>query len=203
MASTPAAFGANPNEVLSGPSRGLRVLEREEELGWSLYTSLDDAARKKATQAETAPFDVLSEVKALLKPLPLEGLSFAEMNTGQKIALEKLLRVHADRHPPAVADRLMKEVKDAGMDKVHFGWAGPAQPGEPHYYRLQGPTFVVEYCNAQHNANHSHLVWRSYAGDFGLPAEATPPYGRNPISVSRRRTSSRLSKSRKAATAGR
>jgi len=39
--------------------------------------------------------------------------------------------------------------------------------GAPHYYRVQGPTFLVEWANTQNGANHPHAVWRDFNGDFG------------------------------------
>ena len=44
-----------------------------------------------------------------------------------------------------------------------------------HYYRVQGPTFVLELVNIQSDpagnpANHIHSVWRSLEGDFAVPA---------------------------------
>ena len=41
-------------------------------------------------------------------------------------------------------------------------------PGEPHYYRLQGPRLLIEWDNTQSNANHAHSVWRDPTSDFGL-----------------------------------
>jgi hypothetical protein len=63
-------------------------------------------------------------------------------------------------------DRLEK-IQKAGIEKVHFAWAGEAERRKPHYYRVQGPTFLIEYDNTQNNANHIHSVWRDFAGDFG------------------------------------
>ena len=42
-----------------------------------------------------------------------------------------------------------------------------ARGGGPNYYRVQGPTFLIEYDNVQNNANHIHAVWRDFNGDFG------------------------------------
>jgi len=50
---------------------------------------------------------------------------------------------------------------------VRFGWAGGTRVGEGHYYRIQGPTFVIEYDNTQNGANHVHSVWRDLDADFG------------------------------------
>jgi len=68
------------------------------------------------------------------------------------------------------------QLKEAGIDKIHFAYAGSTQSGEPYTYRVQGPTFVVEFLNVQpdsagNKANHIHSAWRNIKGDFGLPAE--------------------------------
>ena len=57
---------------------------------------------------------------------------------------------------------------DAALDAVHVAWAGPTEPGAPHYYRLQGPRLLIEWDNTQRGANHAHSVWRDPAADFGL-----------------------------------
>jgi hypothetical protein len=165
-ARTPVAFGANPGEVPSGPHKGLRILAPEEDLGRKLLTSLDAAGRKKATLASSAPFDVLTEVLAQPRKLPQEGISYGDMSPRSRGLLREVLRTHAGRQPKEIADKLMEEAAEGDMDNVHFAWAGSPMPGVPHYYRIQGPTFVVEFCNAQNRANHIHTVWRSYKGDF-------------------------------------
>ena len=62
------------------------------------------------------------------------------------------------------------QIERAGWDKVSFAWAGGIEKGQGHYYRLQGPTFVLEYDNTQNNANHIHTVWRDFLNDFGEDA---------------------------------
>ena len=57
---------------------------------------------------------------------------------------------------------------DAELDAVHLAWAGPLEPGAPHYYRVQGPRLLLEWDNTQRGANHAHSVWRDPDADFGL-----------------------------------
>lgn len=166
IARTPIAFGANPGEVMSGPHKGMRLLAPDEDVARKLLTALDAEGRRKAILKVPAPFDVLTEVLAQPRKLPLEGLSFAEMSPHAQELLQQVMGIHANRQPKEVAEQLLQEVQEGGMDKVHFAWAGSPLPGQPHYYRIQGPTFVIEFCNAQNRANHSHTVWRSYKGDF-------------------------------------
>ena len=66
-----------------------------------------------------------------------------------------------------LADQDLAKIQRAGWDKVLFAWAGSIKPGEGHYYRVQGPTFLLEYDNTQNNANHIHSVWRDFENDFG------------------------------------
>jgi hypothetical protein len=62
----------------------------------------------------------------------------------------------------------MDAVKKAGLANLHFAWLGSSDRGKGQYYRIQGPTFLIEYDNTQNNANHVHSVWRDFKGDFGL-----------------------------------
>jgi hypothetical protein len=61
----------------------------------------------------------------------------------------------------------LERIEQAGFGKLHFGWAGSIEPGKPHYYRIHGPTVLVEYDNTQNNANHIHTIWRDLERDFG------------------------------------
>jgi Protein of unknown function (DUF3500) len=66
--------------------------------------------------------------------------------------------------PDQLAQARMEVVKKAGKN-INFAWAGVLERGGPHYYRVQAPTFLIEYDN--NNANHIHSVWRDFNGDFG------------------------------------
>jgi hypothetical protein len=78
-----------------------------------------------------------------------------------------LLEEYAASMPSELAAERMEKLRLAGLEKITFGWAGGIERGQRHYYRVQGPTFLVEYDNTQNNANHIHSVWRDFNGDFG------------------------------------
>ena len=78
-----------------------------------------------------------------------------------------MMELYGGRMNPALLDYQMAKIRQAGIERIHFAWAGGTQPGEGHYYRIQGPTFVIEYDNTQGNANHVHSVWRDFEDDFG------------------------------------
>lgn len=69
--------------------------------------------------------------------------------------------------PDEIAAVERERLAGPALDGIHFAWAGGSERRQPHYYRLQGPRFLVEYDNTQDNVNHIHSVWRDPEGDWG------------------------------------
>ena len=167
VATTPAFMGANPAEVRDGPRKGLRVLAGEEDLGRDLVRSLDEKQRAQAVFDATAPKDIISVNSKKADPLAPAGIAASQLNKQQTELLKKLLDEYINRMPADLAEERSEKLRRAGFEKIHFAWAGGIERNQPHYYRLQGPTFLVEYDDTQNNANHIHSVWRDFDGDFG------------------------------------
>lgn len=171
ISATPSFFGANPAEVKSGKNKGLRVLDASESLAVKLFTSLSDDQKKTAYRNEA--FKEIPQAEAKPNVGPPQGLAASDMTAPQRELLLKLLNAYTERMPEDVAAKEMKDVKDAGVDKVHFAYTGGTDPGQKHTYRVQGPTFVIEFINEQADsagnvANHIHSAWRRIGGDFGI-----------------------------------
>ncbi len=166
-ASTPFFFGANPAEVRHGPKKGLRLLPAEEDLARSLLKLLDGERKRKAIVSTAAPADILTRAESSISLGDRWGLAAESMNTEQRELLVRLAKTYIDRLPDGMAHKKMSGLVKGGIVDVHFAWAGEEEPGKPHYYRLHGPSFLVEYDNTQNNANHIHTVWRDSKGDFG------------------------------------
>ena len=96
-----------------------------------------------------------------------KGLPAAELDLSQRALLRALLGTYLARVPDGVAP-LERYHDDTVLDAVHIAWAGSLEPGQPHYYRLQGPRLLIEWDNTQRGANHAHSVWRDPSRDFGL-----------------------------------
>ncbi len=167
IANTPTFFGANPAEVKQGPQQGLRALAGEEDRGRELVQSLDEKQKATAIFDNKAPSDIITTNKRKADPLKPEGIGASQLNKQQKDLLNRLIEEYFARMPQDIADERRKKAREAGMDKIYFAWAGGINRGEPHYYRVQGPTFLIEYDDTQNNANHIHSVWRDFNGDFG------------------------------------
>lgn len=166
-ATAPAFMGANPAEVRSGPRQGLRTLAPEEDLARELVTSLNATQRATAVIATEAPRDIITGNAVDIDPLAPPGIAVGRLEREQAALLRRLVEEYLSRmaEPLAAARRARLERSD--FSQITFAWAGSIERGQPHYYRIQGPSFLIEYDNTQNQANHIHTVWRDFAGDFG------------------------------------
>ncbi len=163
----PSFIGSNPAEVQAGPRKGERVLGAEEDAGHALINSLDATQRKVAIFAEKGLNEIVTTNKKRIDPLSPVGIAAAQLTPAQRERLLALVRLYVDRYQPALADATMAEITAAGIDKVTFAWAGSLDRSAASYYRIQGPTFLIEFDNSQNNANHIHSTFREFKGDFG------------------------------------
>jgi Protein of unknown function (DUF3500) len=163
----PIFIGANPARVLTGPQTGFRLLAAEEDLGRELITMLSQAGRKTATLSETAYPEIVTGNDPKVRPLQIEGLAAADMSATEQQQLRRLIDLYIGRLTAASAREAWARLEHAGFAKVHFAWAGGIEPEQKHYYRVHGPTLLIEYDNTQNDANHIHTVYRDLERDFG------------------------------------
>jgi hypothetical protein len=167
VATAPRFLGSNPAEVKQGLRQGLRVLASEEDIARELIKSMDEKQREAAIFKTQAFPDIVTDRAIKVSPLPPAGILAGQLNQQQMNLLIKLLDEYISTMPAELATERMEKLRGAGLEEIRFGWAGGIERGQPHYYRIQGPTFLVEYDNIRNNANHIHTVWRDFDGDFG------------------------------------
>ena len=170
VSATPGFLGSNPAIVLSGPEKGKQILKDETELGFALLHSLDATQIEKAVIDKTAPGEILTAASRKAMISDLKGILYSELNAAQQKIFMQLLSLYIHRYNRSFAKGMMHDIESAGFNNLRFAWAGDQQqggPGHPHYYRIQGPTIIIEYDNTQNNANHVHTVVRDLKKDFG------------------------------------
>ena len=170
VSATPGFLGTNPAIVLSGPEKGKQILKDETELGFALLHSLDATQIEKAVIDKTAPGEILTASSRKAMITDPKGILYSELNPAEQKIFMQLLSIYIHRYTRLFASGMMKEIEAAGLNNLRFAWAGDQQqagPGHPHYYRIQGPTIIIEYDNTQNNANHVHTVVRDLKNDFG------------------------------------
>jgi hypothetical protein len=164
---TPSFMGTNPAEVRAGPRLGERVLAAEEDAGFAFIESLDAAQRAVAVIAPEALKEIVTTNQKRIDPLNPAGLPAAKLQPAQRERLMTLVKLYLGRWRPELAEESLAKITAAGLDRITFAWAGPIDRNQPRYYRIQGPTFLIEFDNFQNKANHIHTTVRDFKGDFG------------------------------------
>ncbi|MCW3118139.1 MAG: hypothetical protein JWM28_2221 [Chitinophagaceae bacterium] len=166
---TPFFIGTDPAEYPMGEYAGWRVLGQEEDLGIKLIHLLPLAQQKKATISMEVPQDIITGAESGKRLLDYQGIKANEMAAGHKAILLYILRefVFNMEYEKAVIE--YNKIISAGIDKIYFGWIGPMEESKPHYYVLNGPTFLIEFdnCGFGGNGNHIHAIWREKGKEFG------------------------------------
>jgi len=163
----PSFMGTNPAEVRAGPRKGERVLADEEDLGLAFVNSLDADQKKIAIFAPVALKEIVTTNDKRVGPLAPAGITAAQLKPAQRAQLFALVKTYLARWRPDLADEAFAKIETAGLDTLAFGWAGGLDRTQQTYYRIQGPTFLIEFDNFQGNGNHVHTVVRDFKGDFG------------------------------------
>ena len=186
--STPQFFGVNPaglrkdfktpDITKAGGSvefrKGKRLLATEEDAGFELLKSLNAKQMTQAIYDKESPDDIQWAGEPQPHLAAKVGIAAKELDAPQQSKLIAILNAFTSHMPEEVIKQRMDLIKTAGIDQIYFGWAGAIVLEGQHFFRVQGPTFIVELCNFQKDpegtiANHIHSIWRDMTGDFNLP----------------------------------
>ena len=170
LVAEPFFLGAWPTRAGSAyrsVARGYRTMPREEDAAREIVLLLDGRLRRQVVFSSESLTDHVTQNAASVRPLdPVGGLTGDLPSAAQRRVLE-LIRTYLGNHPPAIAREALARVRRAGIASTRFGWAGSTRPGVPQYYRIQGPTFLLEFDNSRNGGTHIHSVWRDFERDFG------------------------------------
>ncbi|HSO06960.1 MAG TPA: DUF3500 domain-containing protein, partial [Pelomicrobium sp.] len=169
VATLPQFVGANPAEVpkdiAGGPRQGARAMAAEEDRAFELLGSLSPQQRQAAIFSEQSYGDIVTRNAAKVDPLEPVGIAFKDLDRAQQAQLLRIVEAFASPVEPALAEQRLERVRSGGLESIRFGWAGATERRQPHYYRIQGATFLIELDNR--GGNHIHSVWRDFDGDWG------------------------------------
>ena len=161
---TPSLPAAQPARyVLNGQT--IRPLGNENDKGFALVNALDASQQKLA---------ILSyEVKDLVlgplndgKVIQPEGMLVSGMNANQQAMLLDVVHEWVGILNDEAATAKMAEVKQ-NLGKTYFAWSGTTTNGGVAYYRIQGPTVIIEYAPQQGDVDHIHTIYRDPTNDYG------------------------------------
>ncbi len=160
---TPFFHGVWP----SVSAAGKRIMQREEWAARELVRSLDDAGRATVVFQGNAPGRHVTWNENYVQPLEAAGAPLAALNADQQALALEVLQTWMNTQAAPIATEHMDRIKASGLDNIRFAWAGSMEERRAHYYRIQGPSFLMEYDNTRNGAIHIHSVWRVFDQDFG------------------------------------
>lgn len=163
VAMTPFFLGSWPTKT----DAGLRAMAREEDAALELVNSLSGSARAAAIFQERTLTRHETQNATKVSPLAPVGLAYADMDDTQQALVTEILQTYLNSLPPLSALPQWERITNAGLAQLRFGWAGSVEQRQPQYYRIQGPTFLLEFDNSRNGGIHIHSVWRDFERDFG------------------------------------
>ncbi|WP_229252841.1 DUF3500 domain-containing protein [Dyadobacter helix] len=169
---TPGFMGSNPGTVLADvPQKGRSVLKEEQQLAFDLLHALGPEQLKTALLHTKAPNDMLTTNTRKASLDKREGLRLSEMRPEQQAIFKKLILSYLNRYHVTLKNQQWEKLEKEGLDQIYFAWMGDQQPeigpGHGHYYRIHGPSLLIEFDNTQNGGNHVHSVVRDLDNDFG------------------------------------
>ena len=175
---TPAFVGIQPNEIPDGPYAGWRILGEEEDKALALVNSLDSGQRSRAILSETLPEEIFTGPERGDALQEFDGLTASDMNSNQRAQLQGLIEEYVGNMEPEAADPLLARIEAEGDDTLHFAWMGETKAGSPFYYRIHGPSVLIEFDHTlnigrvqqgirEHDPNHIHTILRQPGQDYG------------------------------------
>lgn len=160
---TPSLPAAQPARfTIEG--REIRPLGKENDKAFALINALDATARSQAILPSRVSDLVLGPGQdgRVIQP---EGARASTFTPAQQTMLLELMREWAGIMNDAFAEPRMAELR-ANLPQTYFAWSGPTTDGSVAYFRIQGPTLVIEYA-PQNSVDHIHTIYRDPTNDYG------------------------------------
>jgi len=168
----PAFMGSDPARLPEGTYSGWMVQGAEDEKGRRLFASLNEQQRAKAIIDNVAPRDVITGPTRGDQLKTPTGLPASDLNIAQRRLLVSLIDEYVHNYEHHIAHIQMARILKSGLKDIFFAWAGTGE-GKPYYYRIHGPTVIIEFDNHyppgrdSGSVNHIHTVFREPGNDYG------------------------------------
>ena len=160
---TPTHTGTQPDSFTRS-GKTVRPLGPENDLAFKLINQLDADQRKQAVLG-AKPKNLQLGPGQDGKTIAPEGLKCNVLDKAQRATLVELIGAWVNILPSDAAASRMAAIKDK-LDDTHFAWYGPTTNGSAAYYRIQGPTLLIEYA-PQGGTSHIHTIIRDPSNDYG------------------------------------
>jgi hypothetical protein len=144
--------------------RTVRPLGDENDKAFALINALSAEQRSQAVLGSRVADLVLGPGKDGQTIQP-EGIRASALSAAQQTMLWDLVREWVGIMNDTFAEPRMAEIR-AKLSDTYFAWSGPTTNGSAAYFRVQGPTLVIEYA-PQNTVDHIHTIYRDPTNDYG------------------------------------
>jgi hypothetical protein len=144
--------------------RTIRPLGNENDKAFSLINALDNGQRGQAILGYRVADLVLGPGQDGRTIQP-EGIRASALSASQQAMLIDLIREWTGIMTDAFAEPRLAEIR-SNLPQTWFAWSGPTTNGSAAYFRIQGPTLVIEYA-PQGSVDHIHTIYRDPTNDYG------------------------------------
>jgi uncharacterized protein DUF3500 len=144
--------------------RTVRPLGNENDKAFALINALDASQRSQAILGYRVADLVLGPGQDGRAIQP-EGIRASTLSAAQQTMLWELVREWTGMINDAFGEPRMAEIRNT-LGDTYFAWSGPTTNGSAAYFRVQGPTLVIEY-SPQNSVDHIHTIYRDPTNDYG------------------------------------
>jgi hypothetical protein len=162
---TPTHTGAQPS-LFKRDGKDVRPLGQENDTGFKLVNALDDKQRSQAIIGERPQGELLLGPGRDGKKIDPTGIKGSALTAAQQALLLDVIGAWVNIVEPDAAASRMAAIKEK-IGETYFAWSGPITNGSAAYFRIQGPTVVIEYA-PQGGTGHIHTVIRNPEDDYGV-----------------------------------
>jgi hypothetical protein len=146
----------------------IRPLGRETDKAFALINSLDEGQQKRAIIGAKMRDLVLGPGTdgKIIQP---EGVKGSELNDNQREMLLDLASEWINIQNEAMAAPKMADLQK-NVAETWFAWSGPTTKGSAAYFRIQGPTVIIEYAPQMLGGDptkHLHTMYRDPTNEYG------------------------------------
>ncbi len=166
VAHGPLFVGSQPARVQGGEHDAMRLLGSKDDNVRALIGMLDAEQRARAVGEQRVPGNVVltpGRDDGFGEP---RGLPASEMTQIQRAALLRAISEWAKWLRKDLAEAEVERMRDS-LEKTTLYWLGGMGVDEPHYWRIVGPHFSIEYAAPERDPDHVHALWRDLENDFG------------------------------------
>jgi hypothetical protein len=175
---TPSFIGAQPATYTDASGKTVRPLGDIEDAAFALINTLDATQQKAAVLGNTV-IDLVLGPGQDGKTIQSEGLAASQMNASQQAAFLALIGYYTNLANAEDASARNAEIK-ANLAQTYLAWYGPTTKGSAAYFRVTGPTVVIEYspqggggggrggaATSGASLDHIHGIYRDPTNDYG------------------------------------